>query len=199
MRRLGAAVSAMVVCLVLGGLPTVAEEASAPPGESVAVTGSIIGMCDVDAGTDTIVGSVREWRGWTVTCLESMSDPRVSGLVQHHYNRDCRYSLAPGDTDDVSPTGCVTWSDFVLTAPDGTWSGADHGFVSADGEIDTYRVATGTGGYAGWTYVSHADESHVTGIIYRGQAPPWTPLPSSPSSSPLLPSMPTASPTPPGA
>src|SRR5664279_3805452 len=159
----------MVVCLVLGGLPTVAEEASALPGESVAVTGSIFGMCDVDAGTDTIVDSVREWRGWTVTCLESMSDPRVSGTMQHHYNRDCRYSLAPGDTGDVSPIRCGTWSDFVLTAPDGTWSGADRGFVSADGEIDTYRVATGSGAYAGWTYVSHADESHVSGIIYRGQ------------------------------
>ncbi len=141
------------------------------------MTGTILGMCDVDAGTDTTVGGVREWRDWTVTCRESMSDPRVSGLSEHHYNRDCRYSIAPGDTDDVSPIGCVTWSDFVVTGPDGTWVGADRGFVTADGEIDTYRVATGTGAYAGWTYVSHADESHVSGIIYEGQPPPWPSAP----------------------
>ena len=146
MRRLWAAAAAMVVSLCLGGLPTIAQDSSALPGEAVAVTGSILGMCDVDAGTDTTVGGVREWRDWTVTCRESLSDPRVSGLNRHHYNRDCRYSHAPGDTDDVSPIGCVSWSDFVVTGPDGTWVGADRGFVTADGEIDTYRVATGNGG-----------------------------------------------------
>ena len=191
MRRLWAAAAAMVACLALGWFPAEAQEASALPGESVEVTGTILGMCDVDAGTDTTVGSVREWRGGTVTCRESMSDPRVSGLSEHHYNRDCRYSLAPGDTDDVSPIGCVTWSDFVVTGPDGTWVGADRGFVTADGETDTYRVATGSGAYAGWTYVSHADESHVSGIIYEGPPPPWTPLPSTPSASPAPPSSPT--------
>jgi len=188
MRRLRAATSATVVCLVLAGMPTFAQGASAQPGETVAVSGSIVGICDVDPGTDTTLDRVRQWRGWTVTCLEKMSDPRVSGLNQHHYNRDCRYALAPGGTDDVSPIGCVEWSDFVVTGPDGTWVGTDRGFVSADGEIDTDRFATGTGIYAGWTYVSHADESQISGMIYEGQLPPWTPLPSPP----------TASPTPPG-
>jgi hypothetical protein len=193
MRRLWAASAAVVVSFCLGGLPTVAEEASALPGGSVAVTGSILGMCDVDAGTDATVGGVREWRDWTVTCRESMTDPRVSGLNQHHYNRDCRYSQAPGDTDDVSPIGCVSWSDFMVTGPDGTWVGADRGFVTADGEIDAYRVATGTGAYAGWAYVSHADEGHVSGIIYEGQPPPWPSAPTPAAASPTPPSSPTAS------
>ncbi len=188
MRGRWASAAAMVACLMLGGSLTVAEEASSSPGESVTVTGSILGMCDVDAGTDTSVGGVREWRDWTVTCREVMSDPRVSGLSRHHFDRDCRYALTPGDTDDRSPIGCVTWSEFVLTGPDGTWAGVDHGFVTADGESDTYRVAAGDGAYAGWTYVSHADESHVSGMIYEGQPPPW----------PALPPPPTVSPTPPG-
>jgi hypothetical protein len=167
MRRLWAAAAAIVVCLALGGAPAVAEEASALPGEPVAVTGMILGMCDVDAGTDTTVDSVKQWRGWTVTCRESMSDPRVSGLSQHDYNRDCRYPLAAGGADDA-------------------WEGADRGFITADGERDTYRVATGTGAYAGWTYVSHADDN-VSGIIYEGPPPPWAPLPSTPAASPSPP------------
>ena len=184
MRRLWASAAAIVVCLAVGGLPALAEEASALPGDAVAVTGMILGMCEVEAGTETTVDGVRQWRGWTVACRESMSDPRVSGLSVHHDSRDCRYSLAAGDADDASPIGCVVWSDFVVTGPDGTWEGADRGFITADGQRDTYRVATGTGAYAGWTYVSHADDSDVNGIIYEGSPPPWAPLPSTPSASP---------------
>ena len=188
MRRLWAAAAAAFVSLALGALPAVAEEASASPGESVAVTGTILGMCEAQAGTDTIVDGVRQWRGWTVTCRESMSDPRVSGLSEHEYSRDCRYSLAAGDADDASPIGCVVWSEFVVNGPDGTWEGADRGFITADGERDAYRVAAGTGAYAGWTYVSHADDSDVSGMIYQGPPPPWAPLPSTPSASPAPPS-----------
>jgi hypothetical protein len=184
----------LVACVAVGAAPTAGEDASAPPAGSVAVAGSILGICDVDAGTDTTVDGVREWRGWTVTCRETMSDPRVSGLNQHRYSRDCRYSLTPGDTDDVSPIGCVTWSDFVLTGADGTWVGNDRGFVTADGEVDTFRVATGRGAYDGWTYVSAADESHISGVLYQGPPPLWTP-----PASPTIPSPPPGSPNPTGA
>jgi hypothetical protein len=184
-RRPWTAAAAIIVCLELGALPAVAQDASAPPGGSVAVTGTILGMCEVEAGTEALVDGAREWRGWTVTCRESMSDPRVSGSNQHRYNRDCRYPLAAGDADDASPVICIIWSDFVVSGPDGTWEGADRGLVTPDGESDTYRVATGTGAYDGWTYVSHADEGDVSGIIYKGPPPaPWGPLASAPPASP---------------
>jgi hypothetical protein len=178
----------VLMCLALGGVSAVAEEATASQDEPVAVTGLILGMCEVETGTETAADGLRRWRGWTVTCPESMSDPRVSGLSEHDYSRDCRYSSAGGDADDASPIGCVIWSEFVLTGPDGTWDGADRGFITADGERDTYRVATGTGAYAGWTYVSHTDDSNVSGLIYEGPPPPWAPLPSTPSASPPPPS-----------
>lgn len=187
MRRSWALCATTMVCLTLGGSSAVAEEASPSHDEPVAVTGSILGMCEVETGTETTVGSLGQWRGWTVTCPERMSDPRVSGLSEHDYNRDCRYSIAASDADDGSPIGCLVWSDFVLTGPDGTWEGADRGFITADGDRDTYRVATGTGAYAGWTYVSHADDSDVSGMIYAGP-PPWATLPSMPSASPSPPS-----------
>jgi hypothetical protein len=183
-RRRWTAAAAMIVCLLVSASPALAQDASPSRPGSVAVTGTILGMCEVQAGTDTVVDGAREWRGWTVTCRESMSDPRVSGPNVHRYDRDCRYPLAAGDADDASPVVCITWSDFVVSGPDGTWEGADRGLVTPDGESDTYRVATGTGAYAGWTYVSHADEGDVSGIIYEGPPPPWGPLPGAPLASP---------------
>jgi hypothetical protein len=184
MRRPWIAAVAMIVCLDLSSSPALAEEASAAPDGSAAVTGTILGMCEVEAGTDAVVDGVRQWRGWTVTCQERTSDPRVSGSNEHVYNRDCRYPLAAGDADDPSPVVCISWSDFVLSGPEGTWEGADRGLVTPDGESDTYRVATGTGAYAGWTYVSHADEGDVSGIIYEGPPPAWGPPASAAPASP---------------
>lgn len=188
MRGPWAAGAAIVVNLTLGVLPAVAQEASPSPGGSVAVTGAILAMCDVDGGAVATVDRVRQWRGWTVTCRERMSDPRVSGTSEHDSSRDCWYPLAIGDADDTSPIGCVVWSDFVLTGPDGTWEGIDRGFITADGESDTTRVATGTGAYAGWTYVSQADDDQISGFIYEGPPPPWAPFPPAATASPSPPS-----------
>jgi len=178
MRRLWAAGAAIVVCLALGGLPVLAQEASenpsAPLAEQAVVTGTQVDCNPVKMWTTGYENGVSQRRDGVVACEMAMDDPRVSGMATVDYNSD-------GYGDDW-----VNWGTWELAGPDGTWVGSwtgaePGGGIYHGGSALSLLVAAGTGAYEGWSYIASGRDSGIVGLIYEGPPPPWVPLPSTPS------------------
>jgi hypothetical protein len=188
MRRLWAASAAIVMLLVLGGLPAGAQEASPSP-EPTAVSDASTAVnihieepeCVTypdEAGTTTYANGVRQLRGWTRHCRYDDADPRFSGWSDIVHNVDC-YS------EDASR--CVMWGTERIPGPDGDWVGTYRGgsmSVNDVGFRGNLEVLEGTGAYEGWTFVRYMDmaalggeEWVIDGLIYEGPPPPVPPLP----------------------
>lgn len=188
MHKLWAAGAAMSLGLALGGLPVVAQDES-PGGvsgemiEPVAVTGTE--ACTITKwGVMTFSDGVERFRDHLLDCLDTMSDPRVSGHYTNHFNYDC-YG---GDA-------CIFWGTHVLDGPDGGW---DCSYTGTTNPTTAYEylvllVCPGTGTYDGLTYTTYHvfnmnDESadfgngmSFGGLIYQDPPPPWGPLPTAAS------------------
>ena len=172
MSRSLAAAAAMLVCLALGGMPVLAQEAgSQPPGGMVFVTGteacgarSPFQMKDDPNGVTTL-------RGAAATCSNNMSDPRVSGAWLNTMDMDCY-----GDGF------CLLSGTHVLDEPEGGWdcSWVSSNFPVADEDYVgdwpylIIGVCPGTGGYEWLTFVfQHTDQTFpgdtsFHGVIYEG-------------------------------
>lgn len=166
MRRMRAACAAVVMCLALGGLPALAQEAgpspSLPPpseaGGRTLVSGSMSCQLHGEPGPgespyptpqEFPSGVVREW--FDLTCTYTMSDPRVSGTERYSYL---------GTVVDVPdlPGGTVLWDSepLVLTTADGTWKGVGMGVdYLHEPTLYTvgYTVYEGQGAYSGLRYL----------------------------------------------
>ena len=183
MRRMWAASAAVVVCLALGGMPALAQEASEPSSElplPMVTTGN--GDCTVlDRGTrgtsDGLVQGAEGARDEILDCVLTMSDPRVSGTARLTFNDDCF----------VRPEGwgCIFWGDSLIEGPDGDWDCSHSGTGDPVGVHDglILHVCTGTAGYSGLTYMAQqavsfystadfGDGTSIHGVIYEGPPPP---------------------------
>lgn len=149
----------------------------------VAVTG--IETCTITRmGVMTYSDGVERFRDHLLDCLDTMSDPRVSGHYTNHFNYDCY-----GGDD------CIFWGTHVLDGPDGGWACSYTGTTNPTTAYEYLGllVCPGTGTYDGLTYTSYHgfnvnDESadfgngmSYGGLIYKDPPPPWGPLPSAAS------------------
>ena len=176
MRRSSIIAVSTLASLVLLVAPASAQSpALVPIGSSAWVIAGDV--CSVSKpGTDVVVGDLEQLRGAEVVCNFNSDDPRVNGRGTGTYDRDC------------TPVGCVYWGTTTIDGPDGQWVGSNNGIIDPNSDSYGSRVLTGTGAYAGLTFVSRAVALHsgtggtVTGLIYQGPPPPAMDLPSAPSS-----------------
>jgi hypothetical protein len=128
-------------------------------------------------GSCTVVDGVERCRGFVSDCVNTMSDPRVSGTYTNTYNHDC-----------LDERGCLFWGTHVLDGPDGgwdcSWSGLEEPYPDAGNDGLVYVVCRGTGAYEGLTYVSHhafggaydfGDGTSFHGLIYADELPSLAP------------------------
>lgn len=126
--------------------------------------------CEVlEGGETTSEDDVERYRGARISCAEQWSDPRVSGAKSVVYNDDCYEGGAP----------CLYWGTQELVGPDGSWNGWVNGTLDPERGAAGYVVMVGSGGYEGFTFVSHAlgpmgDAPASFGLIYEGGPPPTT-------------------------
>jgi hypothetical protein len=183
MRRMWAAGAAGLMCLALGGVPALAQEASnRPPVSPVAVSGTWDCTRTVPGRRGTSDGLM--WggtgvRGQVLACDLALSDPRVIGPTTITFNDDC------------FGAECVFWGSLVIEGPDGGWDCRFSGTPDPTGANDglLLYVCPGRGGYSGLTFMvqqavsfsgtaDFGDGTSMHGLIYQGPPPPWAPLPS---------------------
>jgi hypothetical protein len=142
-----------------------------PDGEETDQAATTPGPSGVPAVVTGTKGSCEGW-GWgaitsavsgRIPCREKMDDPRVSGRLADPTEGTCERGMVGG---------CVSAGGIRIIGTDGTWDGSQVRLM-VDDHPRELRVATGTGAYAGWVYVSHADRDGVRGLIYQGPPPPW--------------------------
>ncbi len=147
------------------------------PGESTSVTGTSV--CTLEtSGTFQLVTAPYSLTGHVLRCTDTASDPRVAGTSTVILNIESweRYGMLSGQ-----PVDAVSWTDFTLVGPDGTWNGHGYGFYDTDGLVHGMSIATGNGAYEGLTYtqsfsvpVGNANPEGI-GLIQTGSAPPGFP------------------------
>ena len=182
MRRLWAAGAAMLVCLTLGGMPTLAQVASpagVTPAEASAtatpepvtwVTGTATcPLLDLgDFSTDP--GGAGHFRGGTVECITRTDDARVSGT---HTSTDWQADWW-GEAD-LSSGELVQWATVRLENDGGAWEGRLSGVASVPEHGDIIEIwYTGIGGYAGLSYFEQWTEAApwtLQGLIFPGDPP----------------------------
>lgn len=139
------AIVAVVLASSIGGLALVAQpfdrqDVGIPAaettvvGESTGVTG--ISICRTQLGGSLDEGSMPyRVTGLVLTCQETASDPRVEG--------DSTVAITiEGWGEGLKlhdPANSITWNDYELKGPDGTWSGRGHGFYDANGDAHRPR------------------------------------------------------------
>jgi hypothetical protein len=158
--------------------------AAAPAALPVVVSGTE--MCDNRSNGETmpLPAGLTGGQRMVATCIDTMSDPRVSGA----YVNTLAYECVGGTT------ACTYWGTHVLEGPDGgwdcSWTAVD--FPPLSNAI--IGVCPGTGGYEGMSYVfqhtslDFGDGTSFRGVIYEGLPPAWPPMPSTASAASPAPS-----------
>jgi hypothetical protein len=164
MRTLRLSLVGTVILVLLGGTGSVAlaQESDAH------VTGTI--ACG-PAGDSTVLEdeSVALYL-YPGRCTVTMSDPRVSGVMDADLQEVC--------FEDLNHA-CLFHITSVLTGPDGTWVGTAGSIHDASlTALPAWATLVGTGAYEGWTFTFHASNqldasAEVSGIVYEGPPPPW--------------------------
>ena len=180
MRTLRLSLIGTVILVVLGPVPTMAQEVSGEdesaeaPGPVTWVTGSA--RCPgIDLGESSVDDDgVRHFRGGEFTCDMQMSDPRVSGThTSTTWNADV-WGESPMDSD------LVQWATVRLENEGGAWEGWLSGVASLPDPGDIIAIwYEGTGDYAGLSYFEQwtdQDPWTVQGLIFPGD-PPVYPAP----------------------
>ena len=154
-----------------------AAESASSPGEWTAVTGTAV--CSLQTpGTWQREALPYGLTGRALTCIEIASDPRVAGTST--------VVLGFESWDPIllmeDPANSVSWSDYTLQGPEGTWTGQGYGFYDTDGTAHNMTIATGSGAYEGLTYmqsitVPAGTANPITiGLIQSGSLPPGFPV-----------------------
>jgi hypothetical protein len=122
--------------------------------------------CSVQEAVPSDDGTIQRMRGTRAVCDVRFDDPRVSGTVTTDVNYDCQ-----------PEAGCVTWGQQGIVGADGGWSGSFEGLIDPAFTERSVAVLSGTGSYAGMTFVVMAvapldGSPNVVGLIYAGGAPP---------------------------
>jgi S-formylglutathione hydrolase FrmB len=161
MRKVWAATAVVLCVSLVGSSSTLAQ------GVATAVTGTQ--ACEMVAeGETSSLGSALQSLDARLACTDTMSDPRVSGTASNRFSWR-QYG------DHV-----VTWGVHELSGPEGGWVGPYFGRSNAEdpstGSV-LHAVLTGSGAYAGWTYVldatTGAGGTVLEGLIYEGPPPTW--------------------------
>lgn len=156
----------MLLCLALGGLPVLGQEASPSASPSlpsaVHVTGTMV-VDDIIMGATALVDGVLQMRGLTATTIDTMDDPRVSGT-----------GAITGNFDSYGDV-MTQWGTYRLENADGAWEGNWRGVLWNRGDVTEHTMwLTGSGAYEGLTYYAHVNGSGVIdieGLIFPGIAP----------------------------
>ena len=153
MRRSRITGALMSVCLVVGGLPVLAQEASPGPtgsldlGDRTLVLATTTDMVELQDSTQTEDGDVLQARDLVWQYQMHATDPRLHGTFELVINYDMRLD---GSAD--------MWGTQTLTNDCGTWEGPWTGVIARDrGAHYTLQNLTGTGDYAGliWKSQTH--------------------------------------------
>ena len=157
-----------------GSVPGAATDTE---GESTAVTGT--SDCHLrKGGISQISTPPYSLTGHVLTCIETASDPRVTGTSTVAINVEGWDENLQRDV----PVSAVTWNDFTLQGPEGTWSGHGYGFYDADGIVHVVHISSGSGAYEGLTYTTSSTapagtaELDFIGLIQTGSPPPGFPV-----------------------
>lgn len=149
---------------------------SEDPARTVQVTG-ISSCTHVQEGTSSRVGIGRnQHRDAISECTTEMSDPRVSGTWRSILNEDCYL------VEGTNYFACVMWGTEVLDDDEGGWECSWTGMSDLWGENEGrgFGVCSGTGGYAGLTFVGErvfggaedfGDGTNTHGVIFEGPPP----------------------------
>jgi hypothetical protein len=147
----GALISA---CLVLGGLPALAQDAppSRPPvpagsldlGDRTLVLTTTTDLVELQDSTQTQDGDVLQARDLVWEYQHHATDSRLDGTLQLVIS----YDMRPDGSADM-------WGTQTLTNPSGTWEGPWTGMIARNGAVHyTLQNLTGTGEYEGLVWKS---------------------------------------------
>jgi hypothetical protein len=143
----------MSVCLVVGGLPALAQEASPGPtgsldlGDRTLVLATTTDMVELQDSTQTEDGDILQARDLVWQYQFHATDPRLDGTFELVIN----YDMRPDGSADM-------WGTQTLTNDGGTWEGPWTGVIARGrGAHYTLQNLTGTGDYAGliWKSQTH--------------------------------------------
>lgn len=160
-----------VLILTLAAIPLMATTAQSMAvdvmkGEPATWVTLVDQSCSTSEVTPMDDATTQRLRDVQAVCDIRFDDPRVSGTATTIVNYDCH-----------AEAGCVTWGQQEIVGPDGGWSGSFEGLIDPTLTERSVAVLSGTGGYAGMTFVVTAvaplDEApSVMGLVYVGGAPP---------------------------
>jgi hypothetical protein len=139
--------AAILTCLALGGLPTLAQDEVVVPGGAIAVTGTASGI-PVGTGSSEDVDGVHEARAVGYEAVFDASDPRASGRgpmtldANVHPNADATVERGPE----------LSWGTIRFENDEGAWDGgwAAFGLGTAASGVSEFWFA-GEGAYEGHT------------------------------------------------
>ena len=117
----------------------------------------------VTDGTSMQVGDVRQVRGVVATTVDTMNDPRVTGIGTIHGGNDAYGSVGP------------QWGTYHFQNADGAWDGTWTGARWDGGNLSQMTAwLVGSGAYQGYSYYLAARGTNpmkVDGLIVRGSPP----------------------------
>ena len=152
MRRLSAAGAAIVLCLLPGAVPAVAQDLE---GATVTVAQ------DCDFNTSPIVCS------WTA------SDPRLTGTLTH----DEAGGIGDPEPEPENAAG-LSWLDGTLEGTEGDWT--VRVFLGWTDPMSLFTVLSGNGANEGWHYIAWSVDENIpdglvewTGMLYEGELVPF--------------------------
>lgn len=182
------AIIAGALVFVFGGAVFIAQpfdqQAGSVPGAATEVVGE---STAVTATADCTLTTSGTWQresapysltGHVLTCKENASDPRVTGTSTVVLNIEGWN----GGLLREDPADSVSWNEYTLEGPDGSWSGYGYGFYDSEQTAHGLTIATGSGAYEGLTYTQSLTVANGTanaisvGLIQTGSPAPGFPV-----------------------
>ena len=178
-------IAALALATAIGSVMFISQpfdrQGGSVPGAEDAVVGESTGVTGYSTCRPRLGGTLHEESmPYSVTdlvlaCQETASDPRVEGdstvaITIEGWGEGLRHQ---------DPTNTITWNDYELKGPEGTWSGRGYGFYDATGDGHLLTIATGSGAYEGLTYMQSftvpagGASSRTVGLIQAGSPPPF--------------------------
>jgi hypothetical protein len=177
MRTMRAAGAALLLTLALGGTPVAAQSSSMPASPTWAAVTSTGTCAPPTGGTQQLASAPYAVSGAVFACTDTASDARVTGHSTMTYNMRTSDPRGSSTGFGVIYNGTM-WVDYMITGPDGTWSGRGYGVYDNDGVLHVVAMLAGDGAYDGLTYSYSATvpagslTAVAVGVIQPGSVPP---------------------------